>query len=140
MGRTGGSLEDVLEHYGIKGMKWGVRRGRDVSARHPPSEDYQKVAGKKTVAKTSGTKALSNTELQEVITRMNLEQQYSRLNPKSTPVRNGQAFVKDALALGATVNAVIAFTRSPAGKAMASGFKKRRSKSGPALLALPAGR
>lgn len=111
------TLEEVLAHYGVKGMKWG-RRKSDLGSLAPPSEDYTRVAGQRAVAKTSGTRALSNKDLQEVITRMNLEQSYSRLNPKSNPVKNGQNFVKEGLAIFGTVSALYGAVNSPLGKAM----------------------
>jgi len=86
-------LDDVLEHFGIKGMKWGVRRSDAELA--APSSDFVKSREKKSVAKTSGTKALSNEELQLVITRMNLERQFSSLNP--TPGKAATKFVSDLL-------------------------------------------
>lgn len=110
------TVEQVLAHYGIKGMHWGVRRGRNVSAKHPPSEDFTRTRATKQQAKESGTKSLSNKEMQDVINRLNLEQQYARLNPKSTPVKNGHQFVKDGLAIFGTASAVYAATQSPLAK------------------------
>jgi len=87
-----------LEHYGVKGMKWGVHRsektaqevttktapGRKVKAaggkHHSPSEDAIKAARIRQQAKKSTTDSLSNKELQELIQRMNLEAQYQNLN------------------------------------------------------------
>lgn len=118
------TLEEVLAHHGIKGMKWGVRRGRNVSANHPPSEDAAKAGAAKTKAKTSGTHSLSNKELQDIVTRMNLEQQYSRLNPKNNPVKKGEAFVKEGLAVFGTVSALHAAAKSPLAKAIKTELSK----------------
>lgn len=54
-----------LAHFGVKGMKWGVR----------------KQTTRKSISE------MSNEELQEAITRGNLERQYMGLQPKSTPFR-----------------------------------------------------
>lgn len=88
---------EFLEHYGVKGMKWGVRKrdknpvdvsvktrpGKKVKTKggenYTPSEDAIRAATLRRVAKKSTTDSLSNKELQEAIARMNLEQQYSRL-------------------------------------------------------------
>lgn len=90
-------LDDVLEHYGVKGMKWGVRRtpeqlGRARAARkarkaeakaqkkadqsRPPSADAVEAATYRRVAKNAGTASLSNKELDILLKRMNLEQRY----------------------------------------------------------------
>jgi hypothetical protein len=80
-----------LEHFGIKGMRWGVRR-KSVK----PSGDAATVdrLGKK--LKTGGTKALTNKELKKVVDRMNLEKQYKNLAPDS-PSKKASKFVADML-------------------------------------------
>lgn len=103
------TLDDILLHYGVKGMKWGVHRKRSSSEGidpvpvrvrgdivrnkvkvktsggelHPPSEDAVRAAVSKQKAKKSGTNALSNQELQQLVQRMNLEQQYSKLSSQN---------------------------------------------------------
>lgn len=87
-------VQDFLEHYGVKGMKWGVRReharvstsqARTVTDKakvkatggtgHEAHSDAVRVAAKKQRLKKSGVAALSNRELQEVIDRTRLEDQ-----------------------------------------------------------------
>jgi hypothetical protein len=75
------SLDDVLIHFGVKGMKWGSRR----AAKESPSGDATRSMQLRTRAKTSKVKALSNKELQEAINRMNLEQQFKRLATNEKP-------------------------------------------------------
>lgn len=58
-----------LAHFGVKGMRWGVRKKSKSTPRKSISE-------------------MSNQELQDHITRGNLEKQYKSLyQPKSTPSR-----------------------------------------------------
>lgn len=89
------TLEEALAHYGIKGMKWGVRR-KNPSASEPGSEDSERAEAAKSKAKAKGSKALSNRELQDLINRMNLEQQYERLRPR-TGKEKALKFIGDTL-------------------------------------------
>jgi 2'-5' RNA ligase len=105
-----------LEHYGVMGMKWGVRnvtsgksstpvtttttinKGLRSKTKikgtggkgSPAAEDAIKAATTKQKLKKSGPAALSNTELRDLATRLQLEQQVSQL---ATP--KGQKFVKN---------------------------------------------
>ena len=95
-------VDNFLEHYGVKGMRWGVRRSNPSGgstktlAKKPAIKPAVKTTPKpaekteaKTVAKTkaeaevpSGPKKaseLSNEELQKIIQRINLERQYNDL-------------------------------------------------------------
>lgn len=80
---------DTLEHFGIRGMKWGVRRERGSSGTvggthgHGTASDAEKAKEFATRAKASGLHTLSNTELQHLVTRQNLEMQYKRLQGNS---------------------------------------------------------
>jgi hypothetical protein len=98
--RTKGTraVEDVLEHHGVKGQKWGVRRKATVGAQevvisdkrkklktsggkgHPAHSDATSARVSGQIAKKSGHKALSNQQLQAYNTRLNLEQQAKRLS------------------------------------------------------------
>ncbi len=77
-------VTDFLEHYGVKGMKWG-KRGASV----PASADAEKATAIKQKVKTGKIKAVSNAELQAAINRMQLEQNFKRLsvNEKSAVSR-----------------------------------------------------
>lgn len=76
------TLEDVLEHYGIRGMKWGVRRSRAQIDADSADKAVTRALNEQVKKNRGSTDSLSNTELQQVITRMNLEQQYSNLTAK----------------------------------------------------------
>lgn len=84
-------IERTLEHYGIKGMKWGVRRSQ---------EELDRLAGrtprKSRRARTSEARSMSDTELRSRINRIQMEQQYVKLTAPKTNA--GAKFVKDLLA------------------------------------------
>ena len=102
---------DALEHYGVKGMRWGRRksegtsavevtpRGKKLKAKggegHQPSEDAIKTAAAKQKAKKSGVHTLSNEELQQAINRMNLESNFKQGNAKQASA--GKKFVANLL-------------------------------------------
>jgi hypothetical protein len=91
-------IDEFLAHFGVKGMRWGIRRrhpGSSTSARPsgPVSSDAAKAARLQTRVGQHGTRSLTNAELQLLVTRLNLETQHGRLNPKH--VNAGQAFVTD---------------------------------------------
>lgn len=84
-GTSGDTMEqsdgvgDFLEHFGIKGMKWGQRKARPVAAEAKEKQDI------KDEAKRNKVSALSSAQLQNAIRRMQLEQDFKRLavNEKS---------------------------------------------------------
>jgi hypothetical protein len=84
-----------LYHFGILGMKWGVRRQRGSDGRviegSRGSDDHKKARD----LKKKGARNLSNAELKSYVERMNLEKQYSNLNKKE--VSAGRKFVSDVL-------------------------------------------
>lgn len=101
-------VDEILAHYGIKGMKWGVSRTREQIDSDSP--DVQNVKEAKTKIKANRTTdVLSNKELQAVVTRMNLEQQYDRL---TTGNPNGKSFVEKLTKQGKTVNDAVQTSRN----------------------------
>lgn len=66
--------KEALEHYGIRGMKWGVRKKRSRSA---DSSEAASLKKKKVFE-------MSNEELKKVNARLDLEKRYSSLNPSTT--------------------------------------------------------
>lgn len=88
------SNEEMLQHYGILGMKWGVRRtpaqltranGR--AGKTESSDEIKKMSDK--------IKNMSDSELRSKINRLQMEKQYKQL---SRPVISvGRKFVQDVL-------------------------------------------
>ena len=76
--------DDFLEHFGVKGMHWGVRRdssGGGSGGSHI-SPDAARAHTSATTARKHGTSALSNADLQHLVTRINLEKQHGQLNTR----------------------------------------------------------
>lgn len=65
---------DFLEHHGVKGQKWGVRKRRNESAR------AKAFGGGKTRFKDIKAKDLSDDEINKRIKRLELEKKYVDLN------------------------------------------------------------
>lgn len=136
MGVTSSSppSDAVLRHYGIKGMRWGVRRKEGADGRvaksdtiksrdgsritvsesgeytttrgNPVSADAVVARARQTKAKNQGSDSLSTKELQELVNRMNLEKQYDGLNPAT--MNKGLAL---AMSLGQVVVPVIGMAK-----------------------------
>lgn len=104
---------EFISHYGVKGMRWGVRKERAVSTTVRTDQgvfrrrtrvatkggfgaeahtDAVVAAVQKQKLKKSGTDALSTQELRELSTRLQLEQQVQVL-----ATGKGQKFVKKQL-------------------------------------------
>ena len=96
--------ENELYHYGIKGMKWGIRRTDAQLARARKKapieehEDYKKAHSKKSV------KSMSNQALRERLNRLNMEEQYAKLNPSN--VSRGKDMASKILKAGTAVATV----------------------------------
>nr|DAM29484.1 MAG TPA: Structural protein [Caudoviricetes sp.] len=73
------SVDDVLAHFGVKGMKWGVRKKRPSVSKSRKTNQHGDY--KHAHSKTPNHK-LSNKELQRRVTRLNLEKQYRDLTAK----------------------------------------------------------
>lgn len=82
MDRTS-NVDDVLAHFGIRGMKWGKKKARPVSA------DAKNKQAIKEKVKANKVGSATNKQLQEAIRRMQLEQDFKRLsvNEKSGVAR-----------------------------------------------------
>lgn len=136
---------DILEHYGVKGMKWGKRKGVSVppgkvlvdrnkkgalttagGVGYRPHADAAEKVVTQQIAKKSGVQALSNKELQVAITRMNLEQQFVRLSPQSKK-QKAQKFVKETL-LGIGKQQVNQVANNAASQSVAAALAKTTKK------------
>lgn len=94
---------DYLEHHGIKGQKWGVRRtpaqlGHKSITKSEVSEEREKSSHSKNV------KNMSDTELRESLKRLRMEEEYKKLNPST--ISKGKKIVKTAIATATTLSTV----------------------------------
>ena len=92
-------MENELYHFGIKGMRWGVRRyqnpdgsltnaGKKRLKKGQTSNEENYSSNK---SKTKTVKEMSDDELSQAITRLQLEEKYKSLSPKN--VSKGKKFV-----------------------------------------------
>lgn len=117
-------VEDLLEHYGVRGMHWGVRTRGQVSVgnkvkgkfdktvtSHPEAQEFSKLRKKK-------SHELSNEELKKVTQRGELLTKFHRMNPSN--LTKGKATVASILALGGTATSMIALYNGPLGQKLRS--------------------
>lgn len=90
--------EAFLAHYGILGMKWGVRRpvGPDGRVLRGSAARKYKKEQKVTAKYEKKVSSLSDKELRERINRLNMEKQYETLTKGDT--NPGEKYVKEILA------------------------------------------
>lgn len=101
-------VDEFLLHYGVPGMRWGVRKGR--------SNKSSASKGKSSKKKKKKPKAseLTDAQLRTAVQRMNLERQYKELQKyNSNP---GSKFVgkvaKTTLTAAATQQAAKAVSKA----------------------------
>lgn len=113
---------DELEHHGIKGMHWGVRRNRESGGGSAPrrgksvSVDAARFDKASKKVKTRGVSSLSNQELKALNERMNLEQNYAKLTASKSNVekmKKGHDVVKQIVGVGTTAVTVYGLVNSP---------------------------
>lgn len=95
--------EAYLMHYGVKGMKWGVRKSK--------SSKYSKDYNESRALKRKNYKQLSNEELKTLNKRLELESNYKRLNPNV--IQRGLNVSKRILVTSGTIGGLYAIRNTP---------------------------
>lgn len=111
--------ENELYHYGVLGMKWGVRKDRKKSGKkkaklvlESPFKPKPKQQSSPTQSSSSTKRSISDMsddELRALINRMQLERQYKQM--MAQPPSKGKAFVKKFLAENAQTIAKTAISK-----------------------------
>lgn len=106
----------VLQHHGIKGMRWGIRRtdeqlkadkGRIDTASNIVKESKNinnSVSNIRSSTKSQNLNKMTDAELRARVNRMNLEQQYAQLSSQQTS--RGQSYVKNTLEVAGSALAI----------------------------------
>ena len=101
-------MNNELYHYGVPGMKWGVRRSQnklDRIDKRSKKNDWSEDATTAAKIKTKKVSQMTNAELRKLNDRRNLEQQNANLSRNSN---KGRAAVKAFIATAGTITAVSA--------------------------------
>lgn len=117
-----------LYHYGVPGMKWGVRRAQkraDRNKRRAEAENWSSEARTASETRRKSLKQMSNAEIKALNERTRLEKEYKNLNPNS--IKRGWVYVAGAAAVMGTACALYnnGNTLVKAGKKIASAFVKK---------------
>ena len=114
----GEDVTEFLEHYGVKGQKWGIRNKKD----YPKSADAKKADA----LRGRPVHSLSNKQLKTLNERSSLESNHARLHPGK--VMSGKQKAEMILGtLGVGVTAYNLF-KSPAGAALVKAGKVAATK------------
>ena len=94
--------ENELYHFGVKGMKWGVRKSRSSygssKKKRAKTDGWSDDAKEAYRIKQKKVNQMSNAELKKLNERRNLERNYQQLNPNT---------IKKGIAIAGTTAAAL---------------------------------
>lgn len=97
-----GSSEEIIEHFGVKGMKWGFRRVRERLARRKQRKVDAKVSKSRTSQwkhKYAQRASISDRDLKRAVERLRLENDLAEQVKRTTKIhekpKNNNSFAKD---------------------------------------------
>lgn len=93
-------IDDFLEHWGVRGMKWGRRKSTSSTSSKSSTTEHESADSKTAKSlKSKKVKSMSNDDLQKLTKRMQLEQQYKQLSAqqKASNESKGRKFAKEVL-------------------------------------------
>lgn len=97
-----GSSEEIIEHFGVKGMKWGFRRVRERLARrkqHKVDAKVSKARNSQWKHKYAQRASISDRDLKRAVERLRLENDLAEQVKRTTKIhekpKNNKSFAKD---------------------------------------------
>lgn len=97
-----GSSEEIIEHFGVKGMKWGFRRVRERLARRKQRKVDSRVSKTRTSQwkhKYAQRASISDRDLKRAVDRLRLENDFAEQVKRTTKIhekpKNNSSFAKD---------------------------------------------
>lgn len=125
-------VKDYLVHYGVIGMKWGVRKDRSgrrrttkqVEAENKRSSNKSSNS-KNTFSNNPKNKRLNDAELSKIIRRLEMEQRLSTLTkPQAAPPNRLKGMIKD-VAFDVTKGALTEVGKAALSQALKIQYNKR---------------
>lgn len=98
-GSLSDKVKDHLAHYGVKGMKWGIRKdrsGRRRSTTQALAEERRQSRKSNSLSSNPQNKRMTDSEMSALIRRIQMEQQLSTLTaPQKAPPSRLKNMMKD---------------------------------------------